>query len=179
MAIKQDKKQELISLYADRLQSSQAIVFVYMQHVPVNQITQLRARIRETGASYSVVKNTLFKRALTEAGMPIPDILRGPVAVAFCTEDIAPTVKAINSFGNAFAQEDFGIIGGIIGNDVLDAAGAKALADLPSRDTLFAQVLASIGAPANQLAGTIASGIRQVLYALQSRVDQLQEQEAA
>jgi large subunit ribosomal protein L10 len=126
-----------------------------------------------------VIKNTLFRRALMEAGMPVPDTLAGPVAVAFCPEDIAPTVKAINNFGNSLAQEDFGIIGGIIGNDVLDATGAKALADLPSRDMLFAQVLAGIGAPANQLAGTIASGIRQVLYAIQSRVDQLQEQEAA
>jgi large subunit ribosomal protein L10 len=179
LAITKEKKQELTKLYVDRLQDSQAIVFVHMHHVSVNQVTQLRAKIRETGASYSVIKNTLFRLALTEAGMPIPDILTGPVAVAFCPEDVAPTVKAINTFGNSFDQEDFGIIGGIIDNDVLDAKGAKALADLPSRDMLFAQVLAGIGAPATQLTGAIAGGIRQVLYALQARVDQLQEQEAA
>ena len=179
MAITKEKKNELINLYVERLENSQAIVFVYMRHVTVNQITQLRAKIRETGAGYSVVKNTLFKLALTRIGMPMSDALTGPVAVAFCPEDIAPTIKAINEFRNSLDQENFAIVGGIIGNDVLDAESAKALANLPSRDMLFAQVLAGIGAPANQLAGVIAGGIRQVLYALQARVDQLKEQEAA
>ena len=179
MAITREKKEQLINLYVEQLQNSQAIVLVYMRHVPVNQITQLRAKIRETGAYYSIVKNTLFKRALTQVGMPTPDVLTGPIAVAFCPEDIAPAVKALNTFGNSLDKEAFAIIGGIVDQDVLDAKGTKALADLPSRDTLFAQVLAGINAPANQLAGTIAGGIRQVLYALQARVDQLKEQEAA
>lgn len=179
MAIKKQKKEELTSLYVERLRNSPAVVFVRMQQVPVNRATQLRSRMREVGASYSVVKNTLFKRALTQVGMPIPDILTGPVAAAFCSEDVASTVKAINDFGNTLSPETFSVLGGLFGDSVLDAAGAKALANLPSRDTLFAQVLAGIGAPANQLAGVIAAGVRQVLYVLQARVDQLQGQEAA
>jgi large subunit ribosomal protein L10 len=179
LAITKEKKEQLVDLYVEQLKNSQALVFVYMRYVPVNQITQLRAKIRETGATYSVVKNTLFRRALAQMEMPVPDFLTGPVAVAFCTEDIAPTVKALNTFGGSIAEENFAIIGGLIDQDVLGPKEAKALADLPSRDALFAQVLAGIGAPASSLVGTISSGIRQVLYALQARVDQLQEQEAA
>jgi large subunit ribosomal protein L10 len=179
LAITREKKEQIVAKYVELLGNSSAIVFVYMRHVAVNQVTQLRAKIRETGAGYRVVKNTLFKLALTQAGMPMPDAFDGPVAVAFCTEDIAPTVKAIDDFGNSLGDEEFEIIGGIVGQDVLDAKSAKALADLPSRDMLFAQVLAGIGAPANQLAGVVASGIRQVVYAIQARVDQLKEQEAA
>jgi large subunit ribosomal protein L10 len=179
LAITKEKKQQWIQEYVDLLENSQAVVFVYARGISVNEVTQLRRKVRETGATYLVVKNTLFKRALTQVEKPVPGFLSGPVCVAFCTEDIAPTVKAINEFDDSVGDREFEVIGGIVGSDIVDAKSAKALASLPSREILFAQLLSGIHAPATQLAGVIASGIRQVVNVLQARVDQLKEQETA
>jgi large subunit ribosomal protein L10 len=157
----------------------------------VAEVTQLRAKIRESGARFHVVKNTLFRRALTQAGMPAPDFVQGPTSVAFGVEDIAPVVKAINEFADNLGERPFEVIGGIVESDVLDAEGAKALADMPSKEVFFAQILSSINAPGTQLVGVLANTLRQtvtVLQAgagrqlvnvLQARVEQLKEGSAA
>lgn len=179
MAITRDKKEELVSEYIDLLEQSSAVVFVRSRGLSVAQVTALRSKMRETGSKYHVVKNTLFRRALTDAKMSVPDILNGPVAVAFCPEDIALAVKAIDDFGGGLGALEFEIVGGIVGADVLDATRAKALAFLPSKDVLFAQILAGMNAPATQLAGVVVSGIRQILNVLQARMDQLEESGSA
>jgi large subunit ribosomal protein L10 len=179
LAITREKKQELVKGYGDLLNNCEAVVFVKSRGLSVAEVTELRGKIREVGGSYSVVKNTLFRLALAQAGLPVPDVISGPIAVGFCPEDIAPVVKVIKDFAKKVDDREYEIVGGIVGNDVLDARAADALASLPTRDVLFSQLLAGINAPATQLAGVMASGIRQVLYVLQARVDQLQEGEAA
>ncbi len=179
MAITKERKQELVQMYADLLERSQAVVFVTSRGLSVPEVTQLRSRVREVGSRYHVIKNTLFRKALEQAGMPVPDFVQGPLAVGFCLQDIAPTVKAIKDFGESLEGREFTIVGGIVEDDVLDAGQAQALADMPSREMLFAQILADINAPATQLAGVVAAGIRQVLSVLQARVDQLKEAQAS
>ena len=179
MAISREKKNQLIETYVTLLGSSQAIVFVYTRGLSVAEVTRLRSRIRETGAAYHVVKNTLFERALTQAGMPVPEFLTGPVSIAFCVEDIAPVVKAIEEFAAELGEREFEIAGSIVDNEVLNAERAKGLASLPSRDVLFAQILAGIHAPGTQLSGIVANGIRQILNVLQAHIEQLKESEAA
>jgi large subunit ribosomal protein L10 len=191
LAITKEKKNQLLQMYVSLLGDSQAIVFVGSRGLSVAEVTQLRTKIRETGAKYHVVKNTLFRLALSQAGMPAPEFLSGPIAIAFCVEDIAPVVKAIEDFGKDLEEREFEIVGGIIGNDVLDPVGAKALADLPSRDTLFIQIMTGIKAPGTQLTGLLANSIRQVLNLLhastgrqilsllQARIAQLEEGDAA
>jgi len=180
LAITREKKAKLVQTYVELLENSQALVFVYAQGLTVAEMTRLRTRIRETGSRFHVIKNTLFRRALTQQGMPIPNALSGPVLVAFCVEDIAPVVKAIEDFADDLGEREFDITGGIVDNQILDAAQAKALASLPSKEQLFAQILAGINAPASQAAAIVANGIRQILNVLQARVDQLQKgQESA
>ena len=187
MAINKEKKAQLLETYVSLLGNSQAIVVVSALGLSVSEVTQLRVKIRESGARFHVVKNTLFRRALTQAGMPAPDFIQGPLSVAFCVEDIAPVVKAINDFAKNLGERPFEIKGGIVETDVLDSEGAKALADMPSKDVFFAQILAGIQAPASQLVGVLSNTLRQtvtVLQAgagrqlvnvLQARVDQLKE----
>jgi large subunit ribosomal protein L10 len=179
LAITKERKQKLVESYVGWLGQSQAVVFVRSRGLSVGEVTELRSKIREAGSQYHIVKNTLFKLALTEAGMPVPEVITGPVTVAFCAEDIAPAVKAIADFANSLRDREFEITGGIVDNEVLDGKGAEALASLPSKDTLFAQILAGMNAPASNLAGIVTSGIRQIVSVLQARVDQLQESEAA
>jgi large subunit ribosomal protein L10 len=168
LAITKEKKNQLLQMYVSLLGDSQAIVFVGSRGLTVAEVTQLRTKIRETGASYHVVKNTLFRRALTQAGMPVPEFLGGPMAIAFCVEDIAPVIKAIEDFAKDLQEREFEIVGGIVGQDLLDSDGAKALADLPSKDMLFAKILGSLSAPGTQLSGLLSSSIRQMLNLLQA-----------
>jgi large subunit ribosomal protein L10 len=179
LAITKEKKQELLAGYVDALKGSQAVVFVQSRGLNVAEATELRGKIRETGGKYSIVKNTLFRLALSQAEMPVPEAILGPIAVAFCPEDLAPTVKVIADFARELEDREFEIVGGIVDNEVLDGKRAEALASLPTKETLFAQILATMNAPATQVASVVAGGIRQVLNVLQARVDQLQEGEAA
>lgn len=187
MAISKEKKGQLLETYVSLLDDSQAIVVVSALGLTVAEVTRLRVKIRESGARFHVVKNSLFRRALTQAGMPAPDFLKGPVSVAFCVEDIAPAVKAINEFADEIGDRPFEVIGGIVESDVLDPEGAKALADMPSKEVFFAQILAGLQAPGTQLVGVLSNTLRQtvtVLQAaagrqlvnvLQARVNQLEE----
>ena len=179
MAITKEKKQELLQGYIDSLKASQAVVLVQTRGLSVAEVTDLRNKIRETGGKYSVVKNTLFRLALDQAGIPVPEAIDGPIAVTYCPEDLAATVRVVADFAKEIEDREFEIVGGILENAVLDGKRAKALASLPTKDALFAQILATMNAPATQMAGVVASGIRQVLNVLQARVDQLQEGEAA
>jgi large subunit ribosomal protein L10 len=179
LALTRQKKQELIQSYVDLLVQSQAVVLARSRGLSVAQVTQLRSRIRELGARYLVVKNTLFKQALVQNGVEMAQGLEGSISVAFCFGDIASVVEAVQKFGSSIAEGEFEIVGGVIEKQVLDAAGAKRLATLPTKDVLFAQILAGINAPAAQLSGIVASGIRQVLTVLQARVDQLQKSSPA
>jgi large subunit ribosomal protein L10 len=191
LAITREKKDQLLRTYVSLLGDSQAIVFVSSRGLTVAEVTRLRVKIRETGAKYNVIKNTLFRRALTQAGMPVPDFLTGPMAIAFCVEDIAPVVKAIEDFSADLEEREFEITGGIVGADLLDADGARALADLPSKETLFTQIVVGLNAPGTQLTVLLANSVRQmlnllqagtsrqILSLLQARIAQLEKGEAA
>lgn len=179
MAITRQQKQELIQSYVDLLAQSHAVVLARSRGLSVAQVTELRSRTRELGSRYQVVKNTLFKQALSQNGVEMSQGLEGSISVTYCFGDIAPVVGAIQKFGDSITQGEFEIVGGVIEKQLLDAAGARRLATLPTKDVLFSQILAGINAPAAQLSGIVASGIRQVLTVLQARVDQLQKSSPA
>jgi large subunit ribosomal protein L10 len=178
LAITRERKNQLLQMYVSMLGDSQAIVFVSSRGLSVAEVTQLRVNIRETGANYHVIKNTLFRSALAQAGMPVPDFVKGPVSVAFCVEDVAPVVKAIQDFADTLDDREFEITGSIVDNDILGSEQAHALAHLPSKATLFAQILAGINAPATQVTGIVANTVRQILNVLQAHIDQLDQGEA-
>lgn len=179
MAITKEKKASLVQEYVSLLDDSYAVVMIQLLGLTVAEVTDLRTKIREAGGKYGVVKNTLFRLALAQRNMPVPEAITGPIAVAFCPEDIAPVVTVVEDFAKGLGDRPFEIVAGIVENDVLDAKAAKALASLPTKNTLFAQILAGLNAPSSQVVGVMAGGIRQVLNVLQARVDQLQEVEAA
>jgi large subunit ribosomal protein L10 len=168
LAISKEKKQQILEGYVNSLNESEAVVLVQSRGLTVAEVTELRNKIRETGGKYSVVKNTLFRLALEQVEKPVPACVSGPIAAMFCPEDIAPTVKALTDFARELEDREFQVMGGIIGSNVLDGEGAEALASLPARDTLFAQILAAMNATGTQTAGVLASSIRQVLNVLQA-----------
>ena len=162
MAISREKKEELVADYAQRMDGSEAIIVTDYRGLKVTQLQELRAKIREVDGSFAVVKNTLARRALEQAGWPaIDDMLTGPIAISFCNHNIPGVAKAITDF--AKGNETLKVKGGLMGQAVIDESEVRSLASLPSLDILRAQLLGVINAPATQLAGVVASGVRQLV----------------
>ena len=132
----------------------------------VAQSTELRAKMRDAGASYKVAKNRLGKLALKDTDYAgIEDYLTGPTALAYSIDPVA-AAKAVVDF--AKTNDRLEIVGGSMGSQVLDEAGIKALAALPSLDELRAKLVGLVNAPATkvvQLVNAPASKLARVFGA--------------
>lgn len=178
MPVTRERKEELVAQLSQDLKQAQALILTDYRGLPTAELAKLRNALRGKKAGLHVVKNTLIELALQRVGMPVPkDLLDGPTAITFCYQDIAGPAKAITDFLKD--KEQLKIRGAIMGHSVLRGAEAAALANLPTRDQLFGRLLSTINAPATQVAGVVASGIRQVLYLLKARAEQLEKQGAA
>jgi large subunit ribosomal protein L10 len=174
LAISREKKEEMVADYADNLSRSRAMILTDYRGLTVANITQLRQNLREVDGAFQVVKNTLFQRALEQAGMPVPtEHLEGPLAVGFCFGDTPPVAKALVDF--AKQVEMLQIKGAILGTELLDAQGVRGLADLPPRDVLRAQLLAAIQGPMSNLVSVLAAPMREIAQVLKARSEQGQE----
>ena len=173
MAITREQKKELVRQYTEYLDQSQGIILVDYRGLRVADMEQLRRSVRETGSRLRVVKNRLLRRALAEVGLSVPEEwLTGPTLVAFCTGEAPAVAKALVDFAKEMPV--LSIKGGLLEGRPVSSEGVKEIASLPSREVLLAQVLGTINAPASQVAGVVASGIRQVLNVLQAYVDKME-----
>jgi large subunit ribosomal protein L10 len=176
LAISKDKKVEMVADYADRMSRSQAMILTDYRGLTVAEITRLRQNLREVDAVFQVVKNSLFARALEEAGVPVPTAqMEGPVAVGYCYGEVPPVAKALTDF--AREADELTVKGAILGTSLLDAAGVKNLAELPPREVLLAQLVGAVQGPMGNLVTTIAAPMRELAQVLKARSEQ--EQEAA
>ena len=138
----------------------------------VAQLTELRDKLRESGASFTVVKNTLGGIAAERAHRDaIKEMLSGPTAVTFCGDDLVGAAKALSDFAKAHPELE--VRGGLLDASVIDAAGIKVLASLPSRDVLIAQLVGTMAAPMTGLVtvlqGTIGGFVRALDQVAQQR----------
>ncbi len=176
MAISRKRKEVLITEYAEQLDKSRGVVLAHYLGLSVGQLEDLRNQVRDNDGLVYVIKNTLFQRVVDDKNLEIPtDLLTGPTLVAFCHEDVPPLAKILKEFAGDIDEGEFTIRGAVVEDRYYDAAQAETLAELPTRDELFAQVLGTIHAPATQLAGVVAGGVRQVLNVMQAYVDKLEE----
>lgn len=173
MAITREKKQALLEQYKEQLEESSAVVFTDYRGVSVSQIQHLRTKLKETGSTYMVVKNSILGLALDQLDREYPDeMLTGPKAVAFLGEDIGKSVTALKDW---IKSEDIGTIeGGILESTILDAAGAEALADLPSKEETLAMILGALSAPPSKLVRTINAPMADLVRVLNARVEKEQ-----
>ena len=175
MAISREKKEELLSWYTDLFSRSSVAILTDYRGLTMGDITQLRNRLREILGEYHVTKNRLVKLALQEAGLPVPeDLLEGPTATGFCFEEVPAVAKLLVDFSKE--SKVLIIKGGLLGNRVISPDEVTALAELPPRQVVLAQVLGTIQGPAGGITRAIAGGIRGILYVLKARVEQLEKQ---
>jgi large subunit ribosomal protein L10 len=154
-----------------RLSDSTATVLTEYRGLSVDDLAELRARLRGTDASYRVVKNTLTRLAVRDAGVDIPDdMLLGPTAITFCAGDPIAVAKVLRSFSREHPQ--LVIKGGVLEGRLLDAAETVRLADLESREELLARLAGSMQAVVAQparLAQASLTKFARLLAALQDK----------
>ncbi len=175
MAISRKRKEELVAEYAAQYEQCTGIILAHYKALTVQRMEGLRRRAREQQGEIFVVTNTLLRQVLENRGVKLPeDALTGPTLAVFCKRDLAPLAKLFNDYTGEVEEGRFAVRGAVLDGHYYDAARAKQLADMPTREQLLAQVLGTINAPASQMVGVVASGIRQVLNVLQAYVDKLE-----
>jgi large subunit ribosomal protein L10 len=171
LAITKQKKVRISSDYAQKLSGTKVVILADYRGLTVGSMTELRQKLRELGSSFHVAKNTLFRRALVEADLPVPEEqIKGPTALGFITGDVPPVVKAFLDF--AVENEALQIKGIIWGTTFLDRAGTKALVNLPSREVLLGQLVGAVQGPMANMVGTITAPLRELVQVLAARGEQ-------
>jgi large subunit ribosomal protein L10 len=147
------QKQESIDDIKGVFETSGAVVVTHYLGLTVAEMTDLRLRLRKEGAKLKVVKNTLVQKALDGSVGEAGDALfKGPVAIAYASD---PVSAAKVSTQYAKDNEKFKVIGGLMGEVVLDQKGISALAALPSLDALRGKIVGLLQAPATKIAGVL------------------------
>ena len=175
------EKVAVVAEISERLQSSSAALLTEYRGLSVDDLAQLRRQLREHNAEYRVVKNTLTRRAVADAGMSLPDdLLTGPTALTFCDGDPVAATKVLKRFSERHPA--LVIKGGVVEGQLLSAEQAHQLAELQSREELlsrlagvFNQVLAQ---PA-QLAQASLSKMARLLSAYHSQREEAGERAAS
>jgi large subunit ribosomal protein L10 len=154
-----------------KLAESDATVLTEYRGLTVQDIATLRGALRSTGTEYKVFKNTLARRAVEEAGVDgVTGLLVGPVALAFVRGDAAAAAKALREF--AKGNEALVIKGGLLGSRFVGPSDIEALAELPSREVLLAQIAGAFQAPLVKAAGLFQALPRNLAYGVKALIDQ-------
>ncbi len=156
-----------------RLDASDAAVLTEYRGLTVAELAQLRRELAAAGGDYKVYKNTLVKLAIADGPQAeLYDLLTGPTAIAFVSGDLSAVAKALRDF--ARSNPSLVVKGGVAGAGLLSASDINLLADLPSRETLLAQLAGGLAAPLRQLAGLIQALPRDLAFGLSNLIDQRQ-----
>ena len=168
--MKRSQKEQSVEELRERLNAHSIAILTKYQGINVAKVTELRRKLRESGVEFKVYKNTLARIVLNELGLDqAAEFMEGPTAWAFSNDPVAPA-KVLKDF--AKEVEFVAMQGGILDGKVLGPQGLNALADLPSRDELIAQVVGTIAQPLRSTVGALSALPRN----LASVVDQIRKQ---
>jgi large subunit ribosomal protein L10 len=154
-AVNRSEKAEAIAELNQIFKDANLMVVTRQSGLTVQEVTDLRRKVRAAGASYKVAKNRLMLRALDgTAFKALGSMFTGPTAIAYSKDPVA-AAKVIATF--AKNNEKLSIVGGALGENTLDVAGVQALATLPSLDALRSKIIGLIQAPATKIAGVLVA----------------------
>ena len=178
MAITKERRAELVQSYSALIQKSEALILIEYKGLNMKAIDPLRRKVREASGELHVVKNTLARLALQQAGRTVPDeLFTQSTAIGFAFTDVPAVAKALTA--SAKDSEFIKIKGALLGKQVLDPKQVQALAELPPMPVVRAQFLGLLSAPASRLTGVIASGVRQVVNVVKAYSDKEAKPEEA
>jgi large subunit ribosomal protein L10 len=170
---KADKEKAVADL-TEKLRQSETMIVADYRGLTMPQIDALRSRLIENGARFTVVKNTLTRRAAEAAGADaLLALLEGPSAIAFVETDGDAVAVAKALADSARDTKVLEIRGGVMEGRVITGADVEALAKLPPFDVLRSQVIGAIIAPLNAIAGLINAPLQNLHGLIEARIDQL------
>lgn len=172
-----EQKERVVEQLAQRLRDSDTLMVADYRGLTMPEIDELRTRLLEAGARFTVVKNTLTRRAAEAAGKPeVLELIDGPTAIAFLNPegDPAAVAKVLND--TAKTNDVLVIRGGVLEGNVVGDVEIKRLATLPPADVLRAQLVGAIAAPLTTVVGLFTAPLRDLVGVLDARIRQLEEQ---
>lgn len=171
---RKEQKAEQVEEIAERLKKAKVAVLTDYRGLTVSQLQELRSRLRGGQVEYRVIKNTLARRAAEAAGVPaLQSELKGPVAIAFGYDDLGVPAKLINEFVRA-TRLKLEVVGGLVEGRVFSPEQVKQLADLPSRESLIAQLLGTLQSPVGQLVGIMQTPVQQLIGVLNAYKEKME-----
>lgn len=169
MGMSRTQKETEIQALSERFSNDEIVVVTHYSGLTVSEMEELRTDLRKEGASFKVTKNTLAKLALKGTKFEqISDLFTGPTGVATSQDPVA-AAKAAHAF--AKKHDKLVILGGALGEQVLDVKGVEALAKMPGLEELRATIAALIMSPARNLAGAISAPGGKVAGAVKAIAD--------
>ena len=155
------EKQEIVAQLVDRIKSASAGVFVDYKGITVLQDSELRNELRKNGVEYSVIKNTLCRRAIDELGLSEMDsILNGTTSLATSTGDPIAPFRVIGEYAKKMGDK-FNVKAGFMDGQVLSLSEMSEISALPSKEALYSKVLGTMLAPITSLAVVIGQILEQ------------------
>jgi large subunit ribosomal protein L10 len=170
------EKVAVVTEVRQKLEDAEAVVFTEYRGLKVRDLQELRSALRPAGGEYKVYKNTLVRRASSELDLEIADELTGPTALAFVGPradgtpgDPVLVAKALKAF--AKGNPALVVKGGLLGRQVLDAAGVSSLADVAPREELLARLAGGMAAPMRNFAALLQAVPQKFAYGLQALIE--------
>ncbi|KAA0232326.1 MAG: 50S ribosomal protein L10 [Acidimicrobiales bacterium] len=159
-----------------RISDTDALILTDYRGLDVPAMAELRRALRAAGGEYKVYKNTLVRLAVRDLDLDLEDLLLGPTALAFVgtrpdgsAGDAVLVAKALQDFAKTHAS--LVVKGGLLGDKILDAGEAVALAKVPPREEMLARLAGGLAAPMQKLAGLLSALPRNFAYGLQALID--------
>jgi large subunit ribosomal protein L10 len=170
-----EAKERAVEGIAQKLRDSKVAIFTDYRGLTVKDLADLRGKLRPAKVEYQIVKNTLTRLAATKAEIKVnlDSVLEGPTAIGFGYDDVIQAAKAINDY--ARGSRVLQIKAGLLENQVLSAAEITALATLPAKPQLQAQLLSTMTAPVQNLYSVLNAASRDLLSVLVQRQAELEK----
>ncbi|MGZ4339929.1 MAG: 50S ribosomal protein L10 [Gaiellaceae bacterium] len=175
--MQKEDKERVVAELTDKLRNSETMIIADYRGLTMPQIDALRSKLIENGARFTVVKNTLTRRAAQAAGADaLLALLEGPSAIAFVEADGDAVAVAKALADSARDTKVLEIRGGVMQGRVISGADVESLAKLPPLDVLRGQVIGAVIAPLNAIAGLINAPLQNLYGLIDARVEQLEQQ---
>lgn len=165
MAKSRQQKEETLKTLKEKLAQAKSVVFASFAGLKAKEIEDLRSRVRKEGMTYTVAKKSLMKKVFDEAGVSgaDPKNLSGSIGTLLSSDEVGGA-KLLDTFRKD--HESLKLLGGILENRFVDAAGVLALAKLPSKQELLAKLAGSLQAPISGFVNVLAENLRALLNVL-------------
>jgi large subunit ribosomal protein L10 len=174
------EKEKIVEQLAERLRSADSLIVADYRGLTVKQVDELRTKLLEQGASFTIVKNSLTRRAAAAAGADaVLALLDGPTAIAFLQADGDPAVVAKALADTARSTRVLAVRGGVMQGRTISAEDVDELAKLPPVEILRGQVLGAVAAPLYGIVGLFTAPLQNLHGLLEARIAQLGDPAAA